>query len=154
MIKQKIFLINILITLSGCGFNPIYTNKNIANIKINKVVTVGNKKINRELLSLLNIKKTDQIKDSYVLNIETKKIKQITAKDKSGNVSIFNIYLEAVITLKKPLGENGNIKTKTFSSNFSYNNQKNKFELSREEDNIETNLIENIARKIILFIYS
>ena len=150
MIKQKIFLIYILILLTGCGYNPIYSSKNISDIEINKVVILGDKKINRKLLSLLNIKESNQLKNSYVLNIETKKIKKITAKDKIGNISIYNIYLEAVVTLK----QDDNIKTKTFNSSFSYNNQKNKFELSRKEDNIESGLIENIAERIILFIYS
>jgi hypothetical protein len=41
---------------------------------------------------------------------------------------------------------------KTFTSDFSYNTQKNKFELSREENKILNNLVESMIEKIILFI--
>ena len=150
--KKKFFLIYIIIFLTGCGYNPIYSNKDLSEINIYKIKAIGDDKINRKLLSVLNIKKSKELKDSYFLNIKTEKNKEHLAKDVQGNVTIYKISLKVTVTLNQPSKEKK--KVKEFNSSFSYNNQQNKFELSREEKNIERNLIENIAEKIILFIYS
>ena len=89
-----------------------------------------------------------ELENSYILNINTKKNKRIVSKDKQGNASVYNLNLEIKISLDK---DNQNV-TKTFTSDFSYNTQENKFELSREENKILNNLVESMVEKIILFI--
>ena len=117
---------------------------------ISKIIVKGDKKINRQLLTLLSIKEVSVSKESYVLNVSTIKKKRVAAKDKLGNATIFDLSLETTISMSR----GNNINTKKFASNFSYNNQKNKFELSRQEAITLENLMENMAPKIILFIYS
>jgi len=146
--KKKIILICCLFFLTNCGYNPLYSNKNSSNILINKIETAGEKKINRQILSLLSLEEVGDLENSYVLNINTKKNKRIVSKDKRGNASIYNLNLEINISLNKDSQK----VTKTFTSDFSYNTQKNKFELSREENKILNNLVESMVKKIILFI--
>ena len=146
--KKKIILICCLFFLTNCGYNPLYSSKNSSDILINKIETAGEKKINRQILSLLSLDEVGELENSYVLNINTKKNKRIVSKDKRGNASIYNLNLEINISLNK---DNQKV-TKTFTSDFSYNTQKNKFELSREENKILNNLVESMVKKIILFI--
>ena len=146
--KKKIILICCLFFLTSCGYETLYSSKNSSNILINKIETVGEKKINRQILSLLSLDELGELENSYVLNINTKKDKRIVSKDKQGNASVYNLNLEIKISLDK---DNQNV-TKTFTSDFSYNTQKNKFELSREENKILNNLVESMVEKIILFI--
>jgi len=146
--KKKIILICCLFFLTSCGYKTLYSSKNSSNILINKIETVGEKKINRQILSLLSLDEVGELENSYILNINTKKNKRIVSKDKQGNASVYNLNLEINISLNK---DNQKV-TKTFTSDFSYNTQKNKFELSREENKILNNLVESMVEKIILFI--
>ena len=146
--KKKIILICCLFFLTNCGYNPLYSNKNSFDILINKIETAGEKKINRQILSLLSLDEVSELENSYILNINTKKNKRIVSKDKQGNASVYNLNLEINISLNK---DNQKVE-KTFTSDFSYNTQKNKFELSREENKILNNLVESMVEKIILFI--
>ena len=146
--KKKIILICCLFFLTNCGYNPLYSNKNSSNILINKIETAGEKKINRQILSLLSLDEVGELENSYILNINTKKNKRIVSKDKQGNASVYNLNLEVNILLIK----DDQKVAKTFTSDFSYNTQKNKFELSREENKILNNLLESMVEKIILFI--
>ena len=146
--KKKIILICCIFFLTSCGYKPLYSGKNSSDILINKIETVGEKKINRQILSLLSLDEVGELENSYILNINTKKNKRIVSKDKQGNASVYNLNLEINISLNK---DNQKV-TKTFTSDFSYNTQKNKFELSREENKILNNLVESMVEKIILFI--
>ena len=146
--KKKIILICCLFFLTSCGYKALYSSKNSSNILINKIETVGEKKINRQILSLLSLDEVGELENSYVLNINTKKNKRIVSKDKQGNASVYNLNLEVNILLIK----DDQKVAKTFTSDFSYNTQKNKFELSREENKILNNLVESMVEKIILFI--
>ena len=146
--KNKIILICCLFFLTNCGYNPLYSSKNSSDILINKIETAGEKKINRQILSLLSLDEVGELENSYILNISTKKNKRIVSKDKQGNASVYNLNLEINILLNK---DNQKV-AKTFTSDFSYNTQKNKFELSREENKILNNLVESMVEKIILFI--
>ena len=146
--KKKIILICCLFFLTNCGYNPLYSSKNSSDILINKIETAGEKKINRQILSLLSLDEVGELENSYILNISTKKNKRIVSKDKQGNASVYNLNLEVNILLIK----DDQKVAKTFTSDFSYNTQKNKFELSREENKILNNLVESMVEKIILFI--
>ena len=146
--KKKIILICCLFFLTSCGYKALYSSKNSSNILINKIETVGEKKINRQILSLLSLDEVGELENSYILNINTKKNKRIVSKDKQGNASIYNLNLEVNILLNK----DDQKVAKIFTSDFSYNTQKNKFELSREENKILNNLVESMVEKIILFI--
>ena len=146
--KKKIILICCLFFLTSCGYSTLYSGKNPSDILINKIETVGEKKINRQILSLLSLDEVGELENSYILNINTKKNKRIVSKDKQGNASIYNLNLEVNILLNK----DDQKVAKTFTSDFSYNTQKNKFELSREENKILNNLVESMVEKIILFI--
>ena len=44
------------------------------------------------------------------------------------------------------------IKTKTFMSDFIYNNNSNKFDFYQYQKNIDKNLINNLSEKILIFL--
>ena len=112
-------------------------------------------RLNRKLISLLNFEKnSDQKLSPNDLMLNSKKITSTSAKDKLGNVSIFKISVQIFVTIFDSLDPENIIKTKKFSSTYSYNNIKNKFDLSQKEKDIENNLIESIAQEIIIFLHS
>jgi len=147
MIK-KIFIALIIITLTSCDYEPIYSKKNSTNILIDKIELNGNKKIDRTVLSALNLE-NNKIESGYTLIITSEKKLEIVSKDKTGNASAFKTTINVKILLNK---DDEIFKEKSFGESFTYNNMKNKFELSEYQKNIEINLVNKIAKEIFVFL--
>jgi len=149
MKTKKFTLLFIFIFLTNCGYQPIYLQKDNLKIFINEINLEGDKKINRKIMELTNLKKKNNGNPSYNLKLISNKDIKIVAKDKSGNASIYKTTVTVIFTLED---QNEIFKQKTFSSNFSYNDIINSFELSQYQKTIENNLINKIAEEIIIFI--
>ena len=149
MKTKKFTLLFIFIFLTNCGYQPIYLQKDNLKIFINEINLEGDKKINRKIMELTNLKKKNNGNPSYNLKLISNKDIKIVAKDKSGNASIYKTTVTVIFTLED---QNEIFKQKTFSSNFSYNDIINSFELSEYQKTIENNLINKIAEEIIIFI--
>tara|TARA_B100000780_G_C21038693_1_gene416693 strand:+ start:635 stop:1084 length:450 start_codon:yes stop_codon:yes gene_type:complete len=147
MIK-KIFIALIIITLTSCDYEPIYSKKNSTNILIDKIELNGNKKIDRTISSALNLENS-KIESGYTLIITSEKKLEIVSKDKTGNASAFKTTINVKILLNK---DDEIFKEKSFGESFTYNNMRNKFELSEYQKNIEINLVNKIAKEIFVFL--
>ena len=150
MIK-KIFIILSLTLLTSCGFEAIYSSKNDSKILIKNIrIDEGNKKINRKIVSALDLKTSDE-KNAYNLLLSSNKKIDIVSKDTTGTASVYKTTIKINISLI----ENNKIKRKkSFESSFTYNNLDNKFDLSEYRKNIETNLIQKLAEEIFIFLKS
>jgi len=149
MKTKKFTLLFIFIFLTNCGYQPIYLQKDSLKIFINEIDLEGDKKINRKIMELTNLKKKNNGKPSYNLKLISNKNIEIVAKDKFGNASIYKTTVTVIFSLED---QNEIFKQKTFSSNFSYNDIINSFELSEYQKTIENNLINKIAEEILIFI--
>jgi hypothetical protein len=149
MKTKKFTLLFIFIFLTNCGYQPIHLQKDNLKIFINEIDLEGDKKINRKIMELTNLKKKNNGNPSYNLKLISNKDIKIVAKDKSGNASIYKTTVTVIFTLED---QNEIFKQKTFSSNFSYNDIINSFELSQYQKTIENNLINKIAEEILIFI--
>ena len=149
MKTKKFTLLFIFIFLTNCGYQPIHLQKDNLKIFINEIDLEGDKKINRKIMELTNLKKKNNGKPSYNLKLISNKNIEIVAKDKFGNASIYKTTVTVIFSLED---QNEIFKQKTFSSNFSYNDIINSFELSQYQKTIENNLINKIAEEILIFI--
>ena len=152
MIIKKITYILIFFFLTSCGYQAIYSKKNNTKISINKIELIGNKNINRKIISFANLKKINNEKYSYNLTLISSKKIEAVAKDNTGNTSVYKTTIDIEFYLKDPNNQDQIFKEKKFSSNFSYNNIDNKFDLSQYQKNIEENLINKIVEEIIIFL--
>lgn len=149
MIKTKNYvLIIFLMFISACGYEPLNKSLPESNIKISKKTFSGDSQINRELFNKINLKETkDEL--GYELKLNSNKAIDQVAKDKSGNVTKY----ETTVTIVVELIENGKtVKKRSFSKSFNYSNLSNKFELKKYQKDVETNLINTIARNIKIFL--
>ena len=89
--------------------------------------------------------------NSYDLFIDMSKDKAVSLRDTAGDPKIFKITISVSIDVSE---NNNNIGNKIFKEDFSYNNNKNKFDLNRYEKTIENNIIEKLAEKIISYLHS
>ena len=149
MIKIRNYvLIIFLIFIYACGYEPLNKSLTENNIKISKKTFSGDNQINRAIFNKINLKETkDEL--GYELKINSNKIIDQVAKDKLGNVTKY----KTTITIDLELIENEKtIKKRSFSKDFNYSNLSNKFELKKYQDDVETNLINSIARNIKIFL--
>ena len=63
MIKKVLFFV-LIVGLTGCGYQPIFLEKNDQSFQIEEIILEGNKKINRQIISSLNLKKNVTKKDT------------------------------------------------------------------------------------------
>ena len=145
---RKLLLI-LVIYITGCGYQPIYVNRNIDLLEFSKITLIGDNEINRKIINSLNIKenKTGILGEELVINTSFK-IEE-TSKNSKGQVisyrSSANVNLE--ITKEKNV-----INNKTFVQNFTYSNRDNKFDLVEYQNEVKSNISNKIIEEIILFI--
>tara|TARA_B100000902_G_C27118697_1_gene817497 strand:+ start:50 stop:502 length:453 start_codon:yes stop_codon:yes gene_type:complete len=149
MIRIKNYvLIILLMFISACGYEPLNNNIQKSNIKISKKTFSGNNQINRKIFNQINLKEAkDEL--GYELKINSNKSINQVAKDKSGNVTKYKTTITIVIEL---IENEKTIKKRSFSKDFNYSNLNNKFELKKYQEDVETNLINSIARDIKIFL--
>ena len=153
-LKKIITTLSFLVLLS-CGYEPIYSKKQISNnynFSINTINFVGDNQINQILKNKLKKYLNKEKKSSELnLNLNSEIKKTITSKDKKGNPKKFSTKL--MINLE--VFENEILKGKTnFEKSFEYNNKSNKFDLKQYEKNIKDNLILILFNEIIKYLNS
>ena len=154
MIIKKLVFILTLLAVTNCGYEPIYSKKETLNISINKIELIGDKKINRSIVSFANLRETKNVNYSYDLNLNSSKKVEVVSKNSAGNVTSFKITIIVKFSLKDPNDQGAVIKSKNFRTSFIYNNKKNKFDLLQYEKIVEKNLVEKIAEEITIYINS
>ena len=143
--KNLSLLLILSLFLSQCGYERIYSGKNlnlsIKNIK--KENNIINNELSNALLGILADNTSDNIFD---LEIQSKKFTSVKTKDSKGNPSVYVLKLQTKIIAKdKANKEYINI----ISEEMNYNNNDDKFELSQYINEIEKVLIKETVEEII-----
>ena len=147
--EKKIFTFILLIFLSSCGYEAIYSVKNIKNynFSISKLSFIGDREINLKIKQKLN-NYTQEIKDiNFTLKIKSISEKIVLAKNNAGDSTSFKIKTIVNIDVfsKEKLKSNFII-----TESFNYDNNSDKFELKNYEKEIKRNLADIITEKLIL----
>ena len=151
MIKNKLIKIILLFFfISGCGYSPIFSNKD-SNFTIYELSTTGNNKLNKIIHNRLNNYKESNNTKKFSLTIETYLDKKVASRDTKGNPKTYSINLKSSIFVKDL---NGNKNKKSFSKSINYNNRDNKSKLKKYENQTAKNLANKIAEEIIIYLSS
>ena len=151
MIRNKVFFFIILIFLTQCGYQTIYSNKNL-NLSVTEIKILNDQSIGRQIKNRLDfLSKKNTNADNFNLEIDSKFEKTIASKDKQGNPNIFNLVVYVKVDLTSELGIK---ESKVFSEGINYNNSDNKFNLKRYEDSLKVNLTEKIIDDLLLYLQS
>tara|TARA_Y100000741_G_scaffold330495_1_gene285111 strand:+ start:539 stop:997 length:459 start_codon:yes stop_codon:yes gene_type:complete len=146
IIFTKLFIILIFIT--GCGYTPIFSNKN-TKFTIVEIESTGNNKLNKILNNKLNIYKNLNSEKKYYLRVNTDVNKIISSKNSKGNAKTFELTVSTNTNIQD---EKGNIKEKLFSKSVNYKNNNNKFDLKKYENQSSEALINKISEEIIIYL--
>ena len=148
MINNKNILILLLIFLTSCGYKPIFSTSD-TNISINNIEFIKDSKLNTKFKRQINVYKGGETAKAYDLEIKIDQKKSISLKDSKGDAKIF---LKEIIILINVIENGKTITSEDFTESFSYNNNTNKFDLSRYERNIEDNMVNELIEKIIIYL--
>ena len=147
MFQKKIILI-LLLLLSSCGYEAIYSKKNSSNyvFSISDLSFVGDRTVNlkiKEKLSTFTQSKKDK---DLIIRISSTSEKIILAKNTAGDATSF----KNVISINVDVLINDKFKSNfIILESFNYNNISNKFNLKRYEEEIKNNLAETASDKLI-----
>ena len=153
-LKKIIATLSFLLLLN-CGYEPIYSKKQINsnyNFSINSINYIGDNRVNEILKNKLkkNLNKEKKSTDLN-LNLNSRVEKVVTSKDKKGNPIKFLIKI--IINLE--VFESEILKGKTkFEEKFEYDNKSNKFGLKQYEKSIKDSLISKLSDEIIRYLIS
>ena len=151
MIKKNLTkLLILLFFIYGCGYSPIFSNKN-SNFSIYELNVSGNSKLNKIINDRFNNYKGSDNQKKFYLTIKTYLNKEVASRDSKGNPKTYRINLESNILIKDL---NGNVKNKSFSKSVDYNNRTNKSDLKKYENETSKNLAEKISDEIIIYLQS
>ena len=145
---RRIVTLLLLIFISSCGYNAIYSKKNLvtSDFSISKLSFVGNRDVNLKLKEKLNSQTLIKKNKEFELQIFSIEKKEILAKNISGDPISFKttIIIEVKVLMENKLKNNLQI-----VEEFNYNNDNNKFDLKKYEKQIRNNLANSAIQKLI-----
>ena len=146
---MKKILILIIFLTAACGYQPIYISKNTENYTFKEITLTGNDKINKKIVSALNLKKDSTGVNKNEAYIDSDINIFVTSKNSKGQITSYR----TTITLNFKIKDNNEInKNKKFLKNFSYNNKENKFKLTEYQKSIEKSLTKKIIEEMVIYL--
>ena len=142
-------MIILSVVLANCGFKPIYSSKK-STFQIIEIINKNENKnsflIENTILSLSNKEALKKLK----LEINYDQSLTTILKDSKGDPS--KKKLSVIVNLKVKNEKDNVLTDKSFSEEFSYDVQSDKFNMSQYEDNIINNLNIKISNDIIFLL--
>ena len=154
--KLNILFFLSIIFLHGCGFEPIFSSKNINNTQLISIDEINFKNysdLNNLFLRKFRYFQRDKENfKEFNLTLDINETKKIISKNKLGDPETFNI--EIIVDVLILSTENNILNSRTIRKNKNYNNLDNKFELKQEENIIKNNIVDEIVDEILNTMFS
>ncbi|MDC1279025.1 hypothetical protein N8Y94_01675 [Candidatus Pelagibacter ubique] len=147
MLQKKIIFL-LLLLLSSCGYEAIYSKKNSVNydFTVSDLSFVGDRVVNLKIKEKLNNYAQDKKEKDFILRISSTSEKIILSKNTAGDATSFknSISINVEVLMNNKFKSNFII-----LESFNYDNTSNKFELRQHEKDIKNNLAEAASDKLI-----
>ena len=145
---QKQIILLLLLLLSSCGYEAIYSKKNSANydFTVSDLSFVGDRTVNLKIKEKLKNYAQDKKEKDFILKISSTSEKVILSKNTAGDATSFknSISINVEVLMNNKFKSNFVI-----LESFNYNNISNKFNLKKYEEEIKSNLAETASDKLI-----
>ena len=147
MLRKQIILL-LLLLLSSCGYEAIYSKKNSVNynFSVSELNFVGDRTVNLKIKEKLNNYAQDKKDKDFILRISSTSEKITLAKNTAGDATSFknSVSINVEVLMNNKFKSNFII-----LESFNYNNISNKFNLKKYEEEIKNNLAETASDKLI-----
>ena len=146
------FLISIIIlslTLTNCGFKPIYSSKN-NNFEVIEILNKNKNKNSFEIEKIIMTLSNQEALRKVKLELDYAQSIKTILKDTKGDPSKKKLSINVILIVKD---DNDNVlANKSFGEEFNYVVQSDKFNMAQYEDNIIQNLNNKISNDIIFLL--
>ena len=147
MLQKQIILL-LLLLLSSCGYEAIYSKKNSVNysFSVSELNFVGDRTVNLKIKEKLNNYAQAKKDKDFILRISSTSEKITLAKNTAGDATSFknSVSINVEVLMNNKFKSNFII-----LESFNYNSISNKFNLKKYEEEIKNNLAETAADKLI-----
>ena len=147
MLRKQIILL-LLLLLSSCGYEAIYSKKNSVNynFSVSELNFVGDRTVNLKIKEKLNNYAQAKKDKDFILRISSTSEKITLAKNTAGDATSFknSVSINVEVLMNNKFKSNFII-----LESFNYNNISNKFNLKKYEEEIKNNLAETASNKLI-----
>ncbi|MDC1181008.1 hypothetical protein OAT12_01130 [Candidatus Pelagibacter ubique] len=147
MLQKQIILL-LLLLLSSCGYEAIYSKKNSVNysFSVSELNFVGDRTVNLKIKEKLNNYAQTKKNKDFILRISSTSEKITLAKNAVGDATSF----KNSVSINVEVLMNNKFKTNfIILESFNYNSISNKFNLKKYEEEIKDNLAETASDKLI-----
>ena len=138
---QKQIILLLLLLLSSCGYEAIYSKKNSVNysFSVSELNFVGDRTVNLKIKEKLNNYAQAKKDKDFILRISSTSEKITLAKNTAGDATSFknSVSINVEVLMNNKFKSNFII-----LESFNYNNISNKFNLKQLEKDIKNNLAE------------
>ena len=145
---QKQIILLLLLLLSSCGYEAIYSKKNSVNydFTVSDLSFVGDRTVNLKIKEKLKNYAQDKKEKDFILKISSTSEKVIISKNTAGDATSFknSVSINVEVLMNNKFKSNFII-----LESFNYNNISNKFDLKQLEKDIKNNLAEVASDKLI-----
>ena len=145
---QKQIILLLLLLLSSCGYEAIYSKKNSVNynFSVSELNFVGDRTVNLKIKEKLNNYAQAKKDKDFILRISSTSEKITLAKNTAGDATSFknSVSVNVEVLMNNKFKSNFVI-----LESFNYNNISNKFDLKQLEKDIKNNLAEAASDKLI-----
>ena len=145
---QKQIILLLLLLLSSCGYEAIYSKKNSVNynFSVSELNFVGDRTVNLKIKEKLNNYAQAKKEKDFILKISSISEKVIISKNTAGDATSFknSVSINVEVLMNNKFKSNFII-----LESFNYNNISNKFDLKKYEEEIKNNLAETASDKLI-----
>jgi hypothetical protein len=147
MFRKQIILL-LLLLLSSCGYEAIYSKKNSVNynFSVSELNFIGDRTVNLKIKEKLNNYAQAKKDKDFILRISSTSEKITLAKNAAGDATSFknSVSINVEVLMNNKFKSNFII-----LESFNYNNISNKFNLKKYEEEIKNNLAETASDKLI-----
>ena len=147
MFRKQIILL-LLLLLSSCGYEAIYSKKNSVNynFSVSELNFVGDRTVNLKIKEKLNNYAQAKKDKDFILRISSTSEKITLSKNTAGDATSFknSVSINVEVLMNNKFKSNFII-----LESFNYNNISNKFNLKKYEEEIKNNLAEIASDKLI-----
>jgi len=144
---KKIFiLISSLLLLSNCGYEPVYSSKNV-NFTVGNIEKINNN-LNNEFVRAIQSLSNQGTENKIDIKIESNKEIFTKSKDAKGNPLIYELQ----ITLKVKIQNNIENQERILTQKISYKNIEDKFELKQYEAELQKILVAKLVEDMIKYL--
>ena len=143
---RKIYIILLILFLTGCGYSPIYKGSKTSDLTILVNKMEGNSEMNNLIKNQFKLYSSENSEDIFYINIKSDLVKSVISKTSSGTTSNFELYVNVEFEINyKEKKEKIN-----YQERFNIKNISDSFKQKNYEDVVKGNFASSIRKKLLL----